>query len=100
MVSMKVTVMMVTLVTLCVLATNTHAAYIVCCRRYLPGKLPLSEIRGFSLQENKELCQIRAIIFHTRKGERCADPTKKWVMDYVIHIEYKNRSDVYMLHHK
>uniref|UniRef100_A0A3B3TL19 C-C motif chemokine n=1 Tax=Poecilia latipinna TaxID=48699 RepID=A0A3B3TL19_9TELE len=118
--------MVVTLVTLCALATNTQggkhllsdffsraclflcscfldytnindghrylclthllsflAAYIFCCRRYIPWKIPFSEIKGFSLQKSTELCPITAIIFHTKTGKRCADPTLKWVMDYV-----------------
>ncbi|XP_014898121.1 C-C motif chemokine 20a.3 [Poecilia latipinna] len=87
MVSMKVTVMVVTLVTLCALATNTQGAYIFCCRRYIPWKIPFSEIKGFSLQKSTELCPITAIIFHTKTGKRCADPTLKWVMDYVSRIE-------------
>uniref|UniRef100_A0A3B3V281 C-C motif chemokine n=1 Tax=Poecilia latipinna TaxID=48699 RepID=A0A3B3V281_9TELE len=59
------------------------AAYIFCCRRYIPWKIPFSEIKGFSLQKSTELCPITAIIFHTKTGKRCADPTLKWVMDYV-----------------
>ncbi|XP_032420636.1 C-C motif chemokine 20a.3 [Xiphophorus hellerii] len=87
MVSMKVTVMMVTLVTLCVLATNTHAA-LYCCRRHLPGKPRFSDIKGFSVQKQTEFCPISAIIFHTKKGKRCADPALEWVLDYVSRIEY------------
>uniref|UniRef100_A0A3B3Y770 C-C motif chemokine n=1 Tax=Poecilia mexicana TaxID=48701 RepID=A0A3B3Y770_9TELE len=83
MVSMRVTVMAATLVALCVLATNMHAAYIFCCRRYVHRKIPFSEIKGFSLQKSTDLCPVRAIIFHTKNGKRCADPSLKWVMDYV-----------------
>ncbi|XP_032422319.1 C-C motif chemokine 20-like [Xiphophorus hellerii] len=87
MVSMRVTVMAVTLVTVCVLVTNTHAGYVYCCRRYLPGRLPFSEIKGFSLQRKTALCPINAIIFHTRKDKRCVDPELEWVKDYVSQIE-------------
>ncbi|PWA25201.1 hypothetical protein CCH79_00005234, partial [Gambusia affinis] len=87
MVSMKVTVMMATLAVLCVLATNTHAAlYGSCCRRYHP-KPKFSDILGFSVQKRIELCNISAIIFHTKKGKRCADPAFGWVLDYVSRIE-------------
>uniref|UniRef100_A0A3B3V4H5 C-C motif chemokine n=1 Tax=Poecilia latipinna TaxID=48699 RepID=A0A3B3V4H5_9TELE len=72
-----------TLVALCVLATNTHAAYTFCCRRYVHRKIPFSEIKGFSVQRSTVLCPINAIIFHTNKGNRCADSTQEWVMDYV-----------------
>ncbi|XP_017165712.1 C-C motif chemokine 20-like [Poecilia reticulata] len=90
MVSMKVTVMVVTLLTLCVLATNTHAAlYTNCCRRYQLGKPRFSDIKGFSVQKKTELCSINAIIFHTKKGKKCADPALEWVLDYVSRIEYE-----------
>ncbi|XP_043990921.1 C-C motif chemokine 20a.3 [Gambusia affinis] len=90
MVSMKVTVMMATLAALCVLATNTHAAlYGSCCRRYIPVKPKFSDIQGFSVQKRTELCNISAIIFHTKKGKRCADPALGWVLDYVSRIEYE-----------
>uniref|UniRef100_A0A3B3V4G5 C-C motif chemokine n=1 Tax=Poecilia latipinna TaxID=48699 RepID=A0A3B3V4G5_9TELE len=75
-----------TLVALCVLATNTHAAYTFCCRRYVHRKIPFSEIKGFSVQRSTVLCPINAIIFHTNKGNRCADSTQEWVMDYVSYI--------------
>ncbi|XP_027877445.1 C-C motif chemokine 20-like [Xiphophorus couchianus] len=86
MVSMRVTVMAVTLVTLCVLVTNTHAGYVFCCRRYLPGRLPFSEIKAFSVQRKTPFCPINAIIFHTRKDKRCVDPELEWVKDYVSQI--------------
>uniref|UniRef100_A0A3B3WK61 C-C motif chemokine n=1 Tax=Poecilia mexicana TaxID=48701 RepID=A0A3B3WK61_9TELE len=90
MVSMRVTVMAATLVTLAVLCINylffLFTAYIFCCRRYVHRKIPFSEIKGFSLQKSTDLCPVRAIIFHTKNGKRCADPSLKWVMDYVSYI--------------
>ncbi|XP_014329370.2 C-C motif chemokine 20-like [Xiphophorus maculatus] len=87
MVSMRVTVMAVTLVTVCVLVTNTHAGFGACCARYMPGRLPFSEIKGFSVQKKTPFGSINAIFFHTRKGKRCVDPESKWVKDYVSRIE-------------
>ncbi|KAM4556473.1 C-C motif chemokine 20a.3 [Fundulus diaphanus] len=88
MISIKVTVMVATLVTLCILSTDTHAAYIGCCRRYMVGRIRFPDIKGFSVQNSTELCPISAIIFHTKNGKRCANPALEWVMDYVSRIEY------------
>ncbi|XP_038127725.1 C-C motif chemokine 4 homolog [Cyprinodon tularosa] len=89
MVSVKVTVVAVTLITLCVLASNKHAAYVGCCRRHIRGKIRFEEIKGFSVQNNTEVCPISAIIFHTKRGKACANPALEWVMDYVSRIEYQ-----------
>ncbi|XP_035993982.1 regakine-1-like [Fundulus heteroclitus] len=87
MISIKVTVMVATLVTLCILSTDTHAAHMSCCRRHMVGRIPFSDIKGFSVQKITELCPISAIIFHTKKGKRCANPALAWVMDYVSRLE-------------
>ncbi|XP_015242184.1 PREDICTED: C-C motif chemokine 20-like [Cyprinodon variegatus] len=87
MASIKVSVMAGTLFTLCViLGTSAHAAY-VCCRRYMRGILPFSDITGFSEQKNYELCSINAIIFHTKQGKICANPDLEWVKDYIKRIK-------------
>ncbi|KAM7379245.1 hypothetical protein PAMP_004810 [Pampus punctatissimus] len=80
MVSIKAPVI---LLAICLLATNISAAYYTCCRRYTMGKLPFPAIKGYSVQTEKELCPINAIIFHTKKGKVCTDPALKWVMVYV-----------------
>uniref|UniRef100_A0A3B3TLR8 C-C motif chemokine n=1 Tax=Poecilia latipinna TaxID=48699 RepID=A0A3B3TLR8_9TELE len=63
-----------------------RTSYTFCCRRYVHRKIPFSEIKGFSVQRSTVLCPINAIIFHTNKGNRCADSTQEWVMDYVSYI--------------
>ncbi|XP_016535043.1 C-C motif chemokine 20-like, partial [Poecilia formosa] len=77
--------------TLAVLCINylffLFTAYTFCCRRYTHRKIPFSEIKGFSVQKRTDLCPINAIIFHTKTGKRCADPTQEWVMNYVSRIE-------------
>uniref|UniRef100_A0A146VT27 C-C motif chemokine n=1 Tax=Fundulus heteroclitus TaxID=8078 RepID=A0A146VT27_FUNHE len=88
MISIKVTVMVATLITLCILSTDTHATYLGCCRRYMVGRIRFPDIKGFSVQNHSELCPVVAIIFHTAKGKRCANPALEWVMDYVNRIEY------------
>uniref|UniRef100_A0A3Q0SRH9 C-C motif chemokine n=1 Tax=Amphilophus citrinellus TaxID=61819 RepID=A0A3Q0SRH9_AMPCI len=88
MVSVKVVVMVIALVTIC-LTANTSAAYRLCCRRYMTGRLPGSAIMGYSVQTDTEMCPISAIIFHTKKGKACANPALKWVMDAVDRIRNK-----------
>uniref|UniRef100_A0A3Q2NSP6 C-C motif chemokine n=1 Tax=Fundulus heteroclitus TaxID=8078 RepID=A0A3Q2NSP6_FUNHE len=69
-------------------------AYVSCCRRYMVGRIRYPDIKGFSVQNNSELCPISAIIFHTTKGKRCANPALEWVMDYVNRIETHLRKNL------
>ncbi|XP_072219753.1 C-C motif chemokine 20a.3 [Leuresthes tenuis] len=89
MVSIKVTIMAIALITVCVLASNTSAVYRGCCQSYIKGQLPFRVIKGYSVQDVSEMCPINAIIFHTRKGKVCTNPALEWVMDYVNRIRYK-----------
>uniref|UniRef100_UPI0037E8DC14 C-C motif chemokine 20-like n=1 Tax=Semicossyphus pulcher TaxID=241346 RepID=UPI0037E8DC14 len=83
MVSIKATVMVITLLTFCLLATSTSAVSPGCCRRYMKTKLPFPPIKGYSVQKSSEFCPISAIIFHTKKGQACTNPALNWVMEYV-----------------
>ncbi|XP_026169416.1 C-C motif chemokine 20a.3 [Mastacembelus armatus] len=89
MVSFNVTVMVITFLTVCLLPTNTSAVYHECCRRYMKIKIPFVAIKGYSVQTDIELCPINAIIFHTKKGKACTDPSLNWVMDYVNRLRNK-----------
>ncbi|KAM4552539.1 C-C motif chemokine 4 homolog [Odontesthes bonariensis] len=89
MVSIKVAMMAITLITVCVLASNTSAVYRGCCRSYIKGKLPFQVIKGYSVQDVTEMCPINAIIFHTKKGKVCTNPALQWVMDYVNRLRNK-----------
>uniref|UniRef100_UPI0037E957BB C-C motif chemokine 24-like n=1 Tax=Semicossyphus pulcher TaxID=241346 RepID=UPI0037E957BB len=82
MVSVKATVMVITLLTFCVLTTNTSAAVGSCCRKYQKARIPFGRIKWYSVQ-NGSMCPISAIIFHMKKGMVCANPALHWVMDYV-----------------
>ncbi|XP_008280484.1 C-C motif chemokine 4 homolog [Stegastes partitus] len=84
MVSIKVTVMAITLVTLCLLDTN-HAVNHKCCPRYMTVKIPFSAIKGYSVQTVRE-CPFDAIILHTKKGKACVKPGWDWPVQYVAHI--------------
>ncbi|XP_018531692.1 C-C motif chemokine 20a.3 [Lates calcarifer] len=81
MVSIRAPVIAITLLTVCLLATHTSAE---CCRKYMKSKIPFPVIRGYSVQDHREMCPINAIIFHTKRGRKaCTDPALNWVMDYV-----------------
>ncbi|XP_037537247.1 C-C motif chemokine 20-like [Nematolebias whitei] len=90
MVSTRVTVTAITLLTLCVLASQTSAAHPGCCRTYMKGKLRCQNIKGYSVQTSTEMCPISAIIFHLKSGQKaCTDPALEWVMTCINRIRYK-----------
>uniref|UniRef100_A0A3P8SRI7 Chemokine interleukin-8-like domain-containing protein n=1 Tax=Amphiprion percula TaxID=161767 RepID=A0A3P8SRI7_AMPPE len=88
MVSIRVTVMAITLVTLCLVATN-NAVRPRCCSKYMTVKLPFHIIKGYSVQTVTEMCPLDAIIFHTSKGKACTDPALNWVIEYVERLRAK-----------
>ncbi|XP_032387953.1 C-C motif chemokine 20a.3 isoform X1 [Etheostoma spectabile] len=97
MVSIKAAVVGITLLTVCLLATNASPAVRYgCCRNYMATKIPFSKIKGYSVQTVNEMCPINAIIFHTKKGQACTNPALHWVMDYVNRL----RSKAQMVHIK
>ncbi|XP_051261233.1 C-C motif chemokine 20a.3 [Dicentrarchus labrax] len=89
MVSIKATVMGITLLTFCLLITDTSAARGGCCLSYSKGKIPFSAIKGYSVQTVTGICPISAIIFHTRRGPACTNPGLDWVMTYVNRLRNK-----------
>ncbi|XP_061587083.1 C-C motif chemokine 20a.3 [Cololabis saira] len=89
MLSIKVTAIAITLLTVCALGTSTISGYQGCCRGYMKGKLRLSIIEGYSVQDISEMCNINAIIFHTTRGKACTNPALRWVMDRVNSIRSK-----------
>nr|AAU50525.1 small inducible cytokine A4 [Fundulus heteroclitus] len=92
MISIKVTVMVVTLVTLCILSTDTRLERqwpMMCCYNYLHHRIPFKGIEGFSVL-NSTQCRISGIVFHTKRGRQiCANPADEWVMNYVRRLESK-----------
>ncbi|XP_035861654.1 C-C motif chemokine 20a.3 isoform X2 [Sander lucioperca] len=89
MVPIKATVMVITLLTICLMATNTSTVRHGCCRNYMALKIPFANIKGYSVQTVTELCPINAIIFHTKKGQACTNPALHWVMDYINRLRSK-----------
>ncbi|XP_072525554.1 C-C motif chemokine 20-like [Salminus brasiliensis] len=63
---------------------------LACCRKYSKGVLPFSHIRGYSIQTNKTVCKINAVIFHTSYGRNvCANPFQSWVMQSIRMLKEK-----------
>ncbi|XP_068427467.1 C-C motif chemokine 20a.3 [Clinocottus analis] len=84
------------LLSACLLASYASAVPYGCCQRYMTAKIPFKRIKGYSVQTDKEMCHINAIIFHTMKGKACTDPALPWVMDYVDRL----RNKAHMVHNK
>ncbi|XP_075875853.1 C-C motif chemokine 20a.3 [Nelusetta ayraudi] len=78
----KAVATVITLLTICLLLTNTSAAY-SCCRSYTNNRIPFKIIKGFTVQTATSMCRIDAIIFHTTWGKGCFNPALPWVMSYI-----------------
>ncbi|EMP40321.1 WD repeat-containing protein 69 [Chelonia mydas] len=51
-----------------------------CCLSYMRTELPRRAINGYTEQLSNEICDIGAIIFHTKNGlKACANPEDNWV---------------------
>ncbi|RXN20108.1 C-C motif chemokine 20-like protein [Labeo rohita] len=82
----SVTVIVLLVAALSVLCKDASA--LSCCRKYTRGKIPMSIIRGYSIQTIKRNCHIDAVIFHTKGGRNiCTDPSKPWVMDNIQELK-------------
>ncbi|MEE6500897.1 hypothetical protein FKM82_003977 [Ascaphus truei] len=78
------------LAVLCILAlgllyfTNAAQAGVYdCCYTYSKKPLPVRLIKGFTMQNSYEVCDIDAIIFITKKFRVCANPKEQWVINTV-----------------
>ncbi|NP_001129726.1 C-C motif chemokine 20a.3 precursor [Danio rerio] len=81
-------VMVLTIVALGLLCTD--AAAVSCCRKYTKGMIPMSLIKGYSIQTITRSCHINAVIFHTNGGKNiCTDPSKGWVMESIRKLREK-----------
>ncbi|XP_069013305.1 C-C motif chemokine 20 [Embiotoca jacksoni] len=51
-----------------------------CCTQYHETPLPVKVLRSYRIQDRKEYCNIKAVIFKMVKGRFvCADPDSMWV---------------------
>ncbi|KFP87500.1 C-C motif chemokine 5, partial [Acanthisitta chloris] len=58
----------------------------VCCFSYTPRKLPQSHVQEYFYTSSK--CSQPAVVFVTRKKrEVCANPSARWVKEYVNSLE-------------
>ncbi|XP_074860435.1 C-C motif chemokine 20-like [Carettochelys insculpta] len=61
-----------------------------CCLSYSTVRLPRWVIKGYTEQLSTEVCDINAIIFHTKNGLRaCANPEEAWVKKHLLWLSRK-----------
>ncbi|XP_028648227.1 C-C motif chemokine 20-like [Erpetoichthys calabaricus] len=61
-----------------------------CCISYAKTSVPCYRLKGYTIQTNKDSCNIDAIIFHTIKNIRiCANPSDKWVISRISCLKEK-----------
>ncbi|KFP82307.1 C-C motif chemokine 20, partial [Apaloderma vittatum] len=58
-----------------------------CCLSYTKVRLPRWALKGYSEQLSSEVCDIHAIIFHTRSGlHACVNPREAWVKKHLLFL--------------
>ncbi|XP_065414038.1 C-C motif chemokine 20-like isoform X2 [Chrysemys picta bellii] len=61
-----------------------------CCLSYMRTELPRRTINGYTEQLSNEVCDIGAIIFHTKGGlKACANPEDNWVKKRLLWLSKK-----------
>ncbi|XP_067398604.1 C-C motif chemokine 20-like [Emydura macquarii macquarii] len=61
-----------------------------CCLSYMRIELPRRVINGYTEQLSNEVCDISAIIFHTKSGlKACANPEDNWVKKRLLWLSKK-----------
>ncbi|XP_034988510.1 C-C motif chemokine 20 [Zootoca vivipara] len=69
-----------------------------CCLSYTKKPIPRRVIIGFTEQLSSEVCDINAVIFHTKGGLRaCANPTDPWVKKQ-LHLLSKKLNKLSQFH--
>uniref|UniRef100_A0A3B3TL10 C-C motif chemokine n=1 Tax=Poecilia latipinna TaxID=48699 RepID=A0A3B3TL10_9TELE len=59
-----------------------------CCTKTYDKPIALKNLRSFTVQNDTEICNIKAIIFLTVKDKLvCANPEKPWVIRAMKHLE-------------
>ncbi|KAG8445569.1 hypothetical protein GDO86_010371 [Hymenochirus boettgeri] len=68
-----------------------------CCISYTKSKLPWKAIRGFSIQNSNEVCDIDAVIFQVSRRSAinkklilvqvCTDPNQQWVQSWIEKLQ-------------
>ncbi|NXF04292.1 CCL20 protein, partial [Smithornis capensis] len=58
-----------------------------CCLSYTKRRLPRQALKGYTEQLSSEVCDIPAIIFHTKSGlKACVDPKEGWVKKHLLFL--------------
>ncbi|XP_026170076.1 C-C motif chemokine 20 [Mastacembelus armatus] len=61
-----------------------------CCTQYHESPIPFKALQHYTVQDEKQNCNIKAIIFTTKKNRLvCANPDREWVQ-YAIGSLPKN----------
>ncbi|XP_071607847.1 C-C motif chemokine 20 isoform X2 [Heliangelus exortis] len=61
-----------------------------CCLSYTKVRLPRWALLGYTEQLSSEVCDIHAIIFHTRSGlKACVNPKEGWVKKHLLFLSHK-----------
>ncbi|KAK1168640.1 C-C motif chemokine 20-like [Acipenser oxyrinchus oxyrinchus] len=92
----KILILAVLALTLVLISYNTADAFFAgpgsCCISYSTNMIHLRAIRRYTKQESTGLCNIDAIIFHTRRNLKiCADPRVKWVKRLINRLSKRNK---------
>ncbi|XP_006119971.2 C-C motif chemokine 20-like [Pelodiscus sinensis] len=75
---------------LCLFCTSEAQSNQDCCLSYMRSELPRRVITGYMEQLSNEVCDISAIIFHTRNGlKACANPEDNWVKMRLLWLSKK-----------
>ncbi|XP_029473050.1 C-C motif chemokine 20 [Rhinatrema bivittatum] len=77
---------------LCLFGLGEATYDLDCCYTYSKKQLPRKVIKSFTLQRSNEVCDIDAVIFHTKKRFNvCANPQEPWVKSIVASLRRKNK---------
>ncbi|XP_042709556.1 C-C motif chemokine 20-like isoform X1 [Chrysemys picta bellii] len=75
---------------LCLFCTSEAQSNQDCCLSYMRTELPRRTINGYTEQLSNEVCDIGAIIFHTKGGlKACANPEDNWVKKRLLWLSKK-----------
>ncbi|XP_038183522.1 C-C motif chemokine 8-like [Arvicola amphibius] len=62
-----------------------------CCFSLTQRKIPLRMLQSY--QNTSTQCSLAAVIFKTKRDKQiCADPTQKWVNDYMKFLDQKSQT--------
>ncbi|XP_031209211.1 C-C motif chemokine 8-like [Mastomys coucha] len=63
-----------------------------CCYSLIKLKIPLRVLQSYKRSNNIQ-CPREAVIFQTKRGKLiCADPTQKWVNEYMVILDQKSQA--------